>query len=78
MLPRVKGEGSPYSTAEHRVQELIPVLGSQSAGDVVINPPGLQTVATLKRAATSFYRAMLCIRGTGHGPVSVCVCVCVI
>jgi len=54
MLPRVKGEGSPYSTAEHRVQELIPVLGSQSAGDVVINPPGLQTVATLKRAATSF------------------------
>ena len=24
-----------------------------------------------------FYRAMLCIRGTSHGPVSVCVCVCV-
>ena len=23
-----------------------------------------------------FYRAMLCIRGTSHGPVSVCVCVC--
>jgi len=22
----------------------------------------------------SFYRAMLCIRGTSHGPVSVCVC----
>ena len=22
-----------------------------------------------------FYRAMLCIRGTSHGPVSVCVCV---
>jgi len=21
-----------------------------------------------------FYRAMLCIRGTSHGPVSVCVC----
>ena len=24
-----------------------------------------------------FYRAMLCIRGTSHGPVSFCVCVCV-
>ena len=23
-----------------------------------------------------FYRAMLCIRGTSHGPVSVCVCLC--
>jgi len=27
-------------------------------------------------AALSFYRAMLCIRGTSHGPVSVCVCLC--
>ena len=26
--------------------------------------------------SVSFYRAMLCIRGTSHGPVSVCVCVC--
>ena len=24
----------------------------------------------------NFYRAMLCIRGTSHGPVSVSVCVC--
>jgi len=24
-----------------------------------------------------FYRAMLCIRGTSHEPVSVCVCVCI-
>jgi len=39
-----KGKGSPYSTAEHRVPELIPVLGSQPA----------VTLATLKRAATSF------------------------
>jgi len=23
-----------------------------------------------------FYRAMLCIRGTSYGPVSVCVCLC--
>jgi len=29
----LKGKGSPYSTAECRVPELIPVLGSQPAGD---------------------------------------------
>jgi len=29
------------------------------------------TPVTLKRTATNFYRAMLCIRGTSHGPVSV-------
>jgi len=29
------------------------------------------------RQNNSFYRAMLCIRGTSHGPVSVSVCVCV-
>jgi len=27
--------------------------------------------------AADFYRAMLCIRGTSHGPVSVSICVCV-
>ena len=27
-------KGSPYSTAERRVPEMIPVLGSQPAGDV--------------------------------------------
>jgi len=26
---------------------------------------------------SSFYRAMLCIRGTSHGPVSVCLCLSV-
>ena len=26
---------------------------------------------------TDFYRAMLCIRGTSHGPVSVCLCLSV-
>jgi len=30
-----KDKGSPYSTAEHRVQQLIPVLGSQPAGDII-------------------------------------------
>jgi len=29
-----KGMGSPYSITERRVSELIPVLGSQPAGDV--------------------------------------------
>ena len=29
-----KGKGSPYSITERRVPELIPVLGSQTAGDV--------------------------------------------
>jgi len=33
-------KGSPYSIAEHRVPELIPVLGSQPAGDVSHKPGG--------------------------------------
>jgi len=58
-----KGKGSPYSITERRVLELIPVLGSQPAGDVSHKPgdrlPLLSsrpavTSATLKRAATSF------------------------
>ena len=36
----VKGEGSPYSITEHRVPELIPVLGSQPAGDMSYKPGG--------------------------------------
>jgi len=42
-------KGSPYSITEHRVPELIPVLGSRPAGDVSYPaigchyfPPGLQ------------------------------------
>jgi len=55
--------GSPYSITEHRVLELIPVLGSQPAGDVSHKPGGrlplhsarpAVTLATLKRAATNF------------------------
>ena len=58
-----KRKGSPYSSTERRVPELIPVLGSQPAGDVSHKPgsrlplfsagPAV-TLATLKRAATSF------------------------
>jgi len=58
-----KGKVSSYSIAERRVPELIPVLGSQPAGDVSHQPCGrlpllsarpAVTPATLKRAATSF------------------------
>ena len=57
-----KGKGSPYSIAKRRVPELIPVLGSQPAGDVSHKPGGrlpllsarsAVTLATLKRAANS-------------------------
>ena len=61
-----KGKGSPYSItepSERRVPKLIPVLGSQPAGDVNHKPDGwlpllsarsAVTPATLKRAATNF------------------------
>jgi len=50
-----KGKGSPYSITDRRVPELIPVLGSQPAGDVSRKPGGPAVIpATLKRAATSF------------------------
>jgi len=53
----------PYSITERRVPELIPVLGSQLAGDVSHKPGGrlpllsarpVVTPTTLKRAATTF------------------------
>ena len=58
-----KVKGSPYSITERRVPELIPVIGSQPAGDVSHKPGGrlsllsarpAVTLATLKRAATNF------------------------
>jgi len=54
-----KDKGSPYWITERRVPELIPVLGSQPAGDVSHKPDGrlpllsagpAVTPATLKRA----------------------------
>jgi len=59
----LKDKGSPYSITEHGVPELIPVLGSQPAGDVSHKPGGrlpllsarsAVTLATIKRAATNF------------------------
>jgi len=58
-----KSKGSPYSITESRVPELIPVLGSQPAGDVNHKPDGrLPSLSArpavnptiLKRAATNF------------------------
>jgi len=58
-----EGKASPYSITERRVPELIPVLGSQPAGDLSHKPDGrlpllsarpAVTPATLKRAATNF------------------------
>ena len=63
IVEKVKGKGSPYSIAERKVPELIPVIGSQPAGDVNHKPDGrlsllsarpAVTPATLKRAATNF------------------------
>jgi len=59
----VKRKASPYSIAERRVPELIPVLGSQPASNVSHKPGGrlpllsarpAVTLATLTRAATNF------------------------
>jgi len=61
LLFEYKGKGSPYSIAERRVPELIPVFGSPVMS--VINPddrlPLLSdrptvTLTTLKRVATNF------------------------
>ena len=62
LLDLKKGKSSPNSITERRVPELIPVLGSQPAGDVSHKPGGrlpllsawpAVTPATLKRAATN-------------------------
>jgi len=58
-----KGKGSTYSINKRRVPELIPVLGSQPAGDLSHKPGGWLpllsarssvTLTTLNGAATSF------------------------
>ena len=58
-----KDKGSPYSIIERMVPELIPVLGSQPAGDMSHKPGGrlslisarpAVTLATLKRVAANF------------------------
>jgi len=48
----VKGKGSPYSITERRVPELIPVLGSQPAGDVNHKPDGRLPLLSARPAVT--------------------------
>ena len=47
-----KGKGSPYSITERRVPELIPVLGSQPAGDVNHIPDGRLPLLSARPAVT--------------------------
>ena len=47
-----KGKDSPYSIAERRVPELIPVLGSQPAGDVSHKPGGRLPLLSARPAVT--------------------------
>jgi len=49
-----KGKGSPYSITERRAQELIPVIGSQPAGDVSHKPGGRLPLLSARPAATNF------------------------
>ena len=49
-LLQSKGKGSPYSITARRVPELIPVLGSQPAGDVSHKPGGRLPLLTARRA----------------------------
>ena len=46
------GKGSPYSIAEHRVSELIPVCGTQPAGDVSHKPGGRLPLLSARLAVT--------------------------
>jgi len=47
-----KSTGSPYSIAEHRVLELILVLGSQPAGDVSHKSSGRLPLLSTRPAVT--------------------------
>jgi len=47
-----KGKGSQYSITERTVPELIPVLGSQPAGDVSHKPGGRLPLLSARPAVT--------------------------
>ena len=53
---KVKGKGSPHSTVENTVLELIPVLGSQPAGDVSHKPGGRLPLLSARPAVTFLAR----------------------
>jgi len=48
-----KDNGSQYSITERRVPEMIPVLGSQPAGDVSHKPDGRLPLLSAKPAVTT-------------------------
>jgi len=48
----VSKKGSAYSISEHRVPELIPVFGSQPAGDVSHKPGGRLPLLSARPAVT--------------------------
>jgi len=52
IMHTVKGKGSSYSITERRVPELIPVLGSQPAGDVSHKPGGRLPAITFRQACS--------------------------
>jgi len=49
-------KGSPYSITERKVPELIPVLGSQPAGDVSREPGGKLPLLSARPAVTGYPR----------------------
>jgi len=63
----VTKKGSPYSIAERRVPELIPVLGSQPAGDVSHKPGGRLTLFSARPVPPQpFIRGLLPISLLGE------------
>jgi len=49
---KVKGKRSPYTITERKVPELIPVFGSQPAGDVSHKPGGRLSLLSARPAVT--------------------------
>jgi len=52
VISHLIGTGSPYWITEHRVPELIPLLGSQPAGDVSHKPGGRLPLISARPAVT--------------------------
>ena len=52
MLLNDTGNGSPYSTAQRRVPEPIPILGSQPVGDVSHKPGARLPILSARPAVT--------------------------
>jgi len=68
---RVQVKGSPYSITERRVPELIPILGSQPAGDVS-HKPGSRLPLLSARPAVTPARGLLPILLLGEQRHSGC------